>query len=262
MQEVEVQAGRSFGRLAIAVIVAGVLVSATLYATVGQAPRTITRLSVSTTTTTVTETTAITTTVTSPPNTTSFQEALQAKCSNPSSIGMFPTVTTNSSSAAVLCVRAYFFSSNQTYAVNASQVLGINGYSASNVYFDGSSNFMVISSSDQILVGGPDNENEGAVMAFAMIAKPGASGTYQIGLGSTWVLGPGGPEQCGYYGELVAGPGQPNYINKGFSGCIAYTVSFSGTAATNSTKYPVLNNYVLYNDALYLQISGAGSIPL
>jgi hypothetical protein len=254
------QPPRSYTRLAIAIIVAGVLVSATLYATVGQPPRTITSLSVSTTTTTVTETT--TSTVTTSLNTTSFQEALQAKCSNPSGVGMFPTVNASSSSAAVLCVRAYFFSSNQTYTADASKLLGINAYSANNTYFDGSSNFTVIPSPDQVTIGGPNNQNEGAVMAYAMIAKPGASGTYQIGLSSTWVLGPDGPEQCGYYGELVAGTGQPNYIIRGFSGCIAYTVSFSGSTVTNSTKYTVLNNYVLYNGDLYLQISGAGSIPL
>ena len=56
------------------------------------------------------------------------------------------------------------------------------------------------------------------VVAFVVTAEAGASGTYQLGFlsypalgGNSWMLGPQEPLRCGYYGELVAGSGQPNY---------------------------------------------------
>jgi hypothetical protein len=60
------QAGRGFTRLAMAIILAGVLVSATIYATVGQTPRTLTGTITNTLTGYITETESTTLTVSNP----------------------------------------------------------------------------------------------------------------------------------------------------------------------------------------------------
>ena len=72
--------------------------------------------------------------------------------------------------------------------------------------------------------------NEGTMVAYALAANSGASGTYQLGFFSSasfssWLLGPQAPESCGYYGEIVAGNGQPNYAQN-LGGCLTYPTSY------------------------------------
>ena len=115
--------------------------------------------------------------------------------------------------------------------------------------FNGVSNFTVATSQDEIVLGGPANENEGAVVTYAVTAIAGASGTYQLGflqsssLG-TWMLALN-PEQCAYYGELVAGNGQPNYAQQ-LGGCITYNTTYFTTTTVSGITYPLLTNNIYF----------------
>ncbi len=132
----------------------------------------------------------------------------------------------------MLCVQLYYYSATPL-TLNLTGLLSIqalqyvyNGSVGTPRSFSGGPNFTVSVSQSQLVIGGPTNENEGTVVAYNLTAKAGASGTYQLGyfLSSSlnsWMLGPQEPEQCGYYGQLVAGSGQPNYAQP--TGCITYT---------------------------------------
>ena len=115
-------------------------------------------------------------------------------------------------------------------------------------------------------MGGPTNENEGIIVAFAVTAKTGASGTYQLGYLpssslATWMLAAQEPEQCGYYGQLVAGNGQPSYVQP--TGCITYTTTNeSSSTATSNSSAPTIPgiSYQLISGDLYFRVVGvAGS---
>jgi len=188
--------------------------------------------------------------------------SLLTACSHASNPPPFPKLFAGPSTPALLCIRVYYYNVNATLTLNVSKTLGISARSPR--IFDGASNFTVVTSQNQLVVGGPNNENEGAVMAYAITAKPGASGTYEILFSATYLIEPEGPEQCGYYGVLSAGTGTPNYVTTDFSGCIIY----SSNGATNSTKYTVIqipvafagfitgNPVTLINGATYFVISG------
>ena len=77
-------------------------------------------------------------------------------------------------------------------------------------------------------------------MAFAVTARAGASGTYQLGFlyspglgGGAWELAPQEPLRCGYYGQLVAGSGQPDYVQP--TGCISYEMMPSSSSSSSSS---------------------------
>ena len=179
-------------------------------------------------------------------------------------------ITSGTSSPAVVCLQLYYYSQN-TLTLNLSNTLAIqaiyyiqNGSIGIPRSFSGSPNFTVTSSQNQIVLGGANNENEGSFVAFSILSNAGASGTYEVGIfGSSgldhWMLG-SEPEQCGYYGQLIAGNGQPNYAQPAFNGCITYTVTSGSSTETTSTSST--NNtlpafpYQLLNGNLYFRIVG------
>lgn len=100
-------------------------------------------------------------------------------------------------------------------------------------------------------IGGSTNENEGAMVAYAVTANSGSSGTYQLGLfpftgGGLWLLNPQEPEQCSYYGELVAGNGFPNYAQN-LGGCLTYPTS----SLPSSYTLPGVSYQLLIGDVYF-----------
>lgn len=172
----------------------------------------------------------------------------------------FGTVTVGTTSPAIICVEVYDYAF-PSVALNLTGALSIsalqytyNGSVGTPRSFSGASNFTVTVSQSQLVLGGAAEANEGTVVAYAITAKPGASGTYELGFLpssslNTWMLGPQEPEQCGYYGQLVAGNGQPDYVQP--TGCITYTT----TGSTSSSSYTVPGiPYPLLDGDLYFRI--------
>jgi hypothetical protein len=113
--------------------------------------------------------------------------------------------------------------------------------------FSGDSNFTISASENQLVFGGPQNENEGAVVAFAVTAKPGTSGTYELSFSGNYMLAPIEPARCAYYGTLVAGDGHPLYVFPG--GCITYITSGTNTSSLPTIQgvpYPILTNTLFF----------------
>ena len=182
-------------------------------------------------------------------------------------------VTAGNSSPAVICLQLYYYSQN-AITLNLSNTLTIhaiyyiqNGSMGIPVSFSGSANFTVTPSQSQIVLGGPNNENEGSIVAFSILANAGASGTYEVGIfrsyGTSAYELASQPNSCGYYGELIAGSGQPNYAQPFFNGCLTYTVTTitSGNTteatSTSSTSHSVSGiQYQLLNSYLYFGIIG------
>ena len=132
-----------------------------------------------------------------------------------------PTINTAENSTAVLCVRFYYYNPNSTMQIIAGNVFGIAGYRQFNSTFsngfDGSSNFTIITSSENITIGGPQNLNEGILVEYSIHPNPNSDGTYNYGFQAT--IYPS-LELCNGFGTLVVGDGSPNY-NIGFGSCAA-----------------------------------------
>jgi len=207
----------------------------------------------------------------------STDSALLARCSSSQGSGSqgggqaFGTVTAGTSSPAVICVQLYDYSATPV-TLNLTSALSIqalqyvyNGNVGTPRSFSGQANFTVSVSQPQVTIGGPNNTNEGIIVAYAVTANEGASGTYQLGYLpstslSTWILGAQEPEQCGYYGQLVAGNGQPNYVQP--TGCITYSTTYqSSSTATSSSGSPTIPGipYQLISGDLYFRVVGVTS---
>jgi hypothetical protein len=140
------------------------------------------------------------------------QSALLASCSQAQSPAGFPVLgTTNGSQPAVICFRLYYYDSNATRTLNVSQALAIKGSYPDGRQFSAASNFTVEASQNQLVIGGRSDENEGATIAYGVTARPGVTGSYEMGFSGDWQLTPQEPMGCPYFGELVVGDGQPNY---------------------------------------------------
>jgi len=141
------------------------------------------------------------------------------------------------SSPAIICVQVYWFNSTSPFVVNATSLLKIVGYAPSGGQpIDAAANFTVTASVDQLTLGGPANAGEGTVLAFAITAKAGASGTYQLAVQGAQ-LGPSSLWECGPNGDLVAGNGQPNYVPPGGALCI--TISGGESFSVPGVGYQV-----------------------
>ena len=190
-------------------------------------------------------------------------------CPSTSPSAGFLTVTAGTGSPALLCVQLYYYSAtpltlNLTGALSIQALQYVyNGSVGNPRSFSGASNFTVSASQSQLTIGGPNNENEGTIVAYAVTAKAGASGTYQLGYLpssslNTWMLGSQEPEQCGYYGQLIAGNGQPSYVQP--TGCITYTSTHqSNSTTTISSSSPTVPGipYQLISGDIYFRIVGA-----
>lgn len=273
-----VRKGGHYTSLAAAIIIAAVLISASiLYAT--STPTTVTKTVPEITTTTQTTTLTVISTNFATPTTsvntnTSIEAALLSICSQARSPGSGVwKLVAGTNLAAVICFQLYYYDSTTPLTLNASQALSIQAlqYTANGSVnyprsFSGASNFTVTASQNQLVIGGPNNENEGSVLAYGITAKSGANGAYQlsfipsVGL-SNWMLSSQEPLQCGYYGQLVAGTGQPNYVQP--TGCITYrtTTQSSTSATTSSSNYHTAPgiSYPLLNGDIYFQITGVAN---
>ena len=178
----------------------------------------------------------------------------------------FGSVLAGTSSPAIICIQLYYY--GEPLTLNLSTALSISAlyyvYNASvgtPTSFDGSSNFTIVMSQATVRIGGSSNENEGIVIAYAIKSIHGASGTYELGFISSsaldhWLIA-SEPEECGYYGQIVAGSGQPNYVSP--TGCITYATTYlSGSETTNTSGYHTVSgvSYPLLNDNLYFRVVG------
>jgi hypothetical protein len=116
-------------------------------------------------------------------------------------------------------------------------VLNRNGPS-----WNAASNFTVVSSLNSILIGGANNENEGATVVYGISPVGIKSGSYILNIG--WLAN--SQEDCASEYKLVMGNGTPNY--------------YVGGSCTSplSDHYPT-NSEGFVNGFLYAEISGTAS---
>lgn len=211
-----------------------VILAAALGAVIIAEPPSIIHPSTRTQTTTKTSTSTVIATTTSLSTQTVTQtQTLPAECldagGGSSSGGYFGTLDVGITSPAVVCLQLYEFDANSSVLVNSTRLIDIRGVNPeTGRVFHGLSNFIAASSST-IDFGGPANASEGVVVALAITAKPGASGTYSVfitqgenppetavstNLGyqqALYLSDQGGLQGCSS-GTLVAGTGQPDYL--------------------------------------------------
>lgn len=168
-------------------------------------------------------------------------QTLLAECSDSSNLSQPIRVVAGTISPAVICFQLYYFDLSAPKTLNMTDFLEFHAvqYPPGAVrVFDGTANFTVVASQGEVVLGGPTNQSEGVVVAFAVTAKPGASGTYQLdtrlqvqGEGETPPtpvrLGSDYPGQCGDYGVVVAGNGEPNYSGQDIH-CTVWATSTTG----------------------------------
>jgi len=199
-------------------------------------------------TTTYTAVTTATTTV----SITGNSSSLLAQCSHaqaPASFGLgLGVVDAGTDIPAVICVQYYYFSSVPTTLATSMMIQAAQP----NRTFSGDSNFTVSGSANHVVFGGPQNEDEGVVVAFAVTAKPYASGTYELVFSGNYMLSGSEPVECYYYETLAAGSGSPLYVYP--EGCITYAVT--GTSTGNSPSIPGIQ-YPILTNTLYFRIVGA-----
>jgi len=166
------------------------------------------------------------------------------------------TLVAGTSSPAIICVQVYWFNSTSAMLLaNPESILQIEGP------VSGASNFTVTAylpgcvSACQVFLGGPTNIGEGTILALAITAKPGASGTYQLGVAQSprgFQLGSGGPFYCGPNGDLVAGNGQPNYMPSAET-----QICVTMIAGANSTQFSIPGlSYTVPGGVLLYRIIG------
>lgn len=198
----------------------------------------------------------------------STDSALAAECPRMGPGPGFGTVTAATNLPALLCLQLYYYS-DTPLTVNLTSALSIqalqyvfdNGVGTPRT-FDGAQNFTISPSQTEVTLGGPDNESEGVVVAYSVTAKAGASGTYPLGLFfasslSKWMFGSQGPEECGSYGQLTAGNGDPDY-NQGLSGCATYQTQDLAADGSGSFAVPGVP-YQLIKGDLYFAVAGVSS---
>jgi len=239
----------------VTALVIGLLVGAAatyaLAGTLGRTSTTTTTLPALTNTTTETVTQASVTVSTE--NVTLVSSPLLANCPTAVQTPWFGTLDA-SNSPVTICFQVYEFNSTSEVTLNTTDLLSITGYPAPHggAVFSGIGNFTVSSSVDYLSIGGPDNANEGTIVAYTITSKPGASGTYFMQLAGGYLLGGDPGETCtGGAGELVAGNGQPNYALPG--NCITHVYSSVQTYTIPGVTYQIVGNY------LYYRIYGVGN---
>lgn len=189
---------------------------------------------------------------------------------SPEPIGLLFGSVYAGSTPAIMCVQFYYYSANllilnltNFISIDMSEPVVSDGSTQYHGISSGMENFTITTGLGELNLGGPNDSNEGAVVAFAVSAKQNASGTYGIsvlgpsGANTTFMIAPSEPVECGEYGMLVAGTGQPNYFP--FGGCITYSTSYaSGSATTNGSNYHSITGvqYPLLSGDLYFRVVG------
>ena len=161
-------------------------------------------------------------------------------------------------SSITVCFQVYDFNSTSTFQLNATALLGFEGFSGGpstggGPFHVGLGNFTISSVPSLITMGGPDNLNEGTVVSYSITPKPEANGSYFVGLFNrpATILFSDGPAQadsCGEY-ELVVGNGYPDYAWICSGGCTC------GPAGSEYFMIPGLS-YPLAGGAVYYRVPG------
>lgn len=184
----------------------------------------------------------------------------------------FGTVNASTTRPAMICVQLYYYNQNATRTfdlTNATSIQALqyirNGSVNIPRSFKGDSNFTVVASQASIVLGGPAYENEGTIVGFNITAKPGASGTYQLGFLSSvgldgYLLSSQWPESCGDYGQLAAGDGSPNYAQLSVH-CITIETSTSTSfvSTVGSANVTVSGSGPPPDGHLYFKVIGVAS---
>ena len=163
------------------------------------------------------------------------------------------TLDAGTNPAVTICFQVYEFNSTAPIVLNTTKLLWIFGFPAPNegAEFSGVRNFSVSASVAQLSLGGPSNLNEGTTIAYALSAKPGASGTYFMAL-QGWLLGPEPMACTGGAGQLIAGNGRPAYAIPG-------SCMLPGDL-TSANGFAILGvDYRVISDNLYYRIVGASN---
>lgn len=235
-------------------MVAAVLLSAALLLVPSYVSRKTVTEPAATTTTEATTMTTVSTGCMS--NNASGSTALLACCA--SVLGPahgFGTLVVGTSSPAVICVQLYELSSSPTL-LNLTSLLHILGPEPGAFESSPAGNFTVVPSQDVLLIGGPSNANEGTVVAYSITAKPGASGTYAVGLPG-WLLG---GRDGGVFGaactdgQLIVGNGQPNYLSGGSCLVMVTSSSSSSTNAGSTQSFTIPGASDPYSNTLYFKV--------
>jgi hypothetical protein len=236
MEQPQDEGRKKVNRIA-AILVAALLVASTLVViSTSGFGKTVTRTSTSTSTSTVTVVAT-------------GDASLLSDCSGaPINASDSFTLVAGTSSAAIVCLQFYEFDPNSSITLNATNLLFIDGSKPDpgsclgcieEVLMGG--NFTVVASQEQVIVGGPSNANEGTVVAYAITSRPGASGTYALGVEGNE---PGGLS-CTDYGELIAGSGEPNYAIMGT--CVVFgSDGPTHTFTIPGISYPLLGNTLYF----------------
>jgi hypothetical protein len=224
---------------------------------------TLTLTSISTSTQITTATTTITSLLAQ-----NSTQTLPAGCSGNSVSGYaVGTVEVGANSPAIICVQLYEFNATSPTVANPTGFISIGGFSpfSPEQQVNGLSNFTITASSDSVTLGGPTNANEGIVVALAITAKPGTSGTYWVYMtggnsNSEQTNPPAGTllalyladevgENIAPTGVLVAGTGQPDYVPSG--------VTEVGQGARNCTSSFTIQGvaYDICPDIIYYRIT-------
>lgn len=117
----------------------------------------------------------------------------------------------NGSSSIFLCVEYYYYNSTSTINLNLSGGKQLGLYAATNGNgprtIGVGSNFTIVSSLESLVIGGPNNENEGATVVYSMSPIGIKNGSYILDIG--WLAN--SQEDCASEYQLVVGTGIPNY---------------------------------------------------
>jgi hypothetical protein len=181
---------------------------------------------------------------------------LTATCSQDALSGSY-NVTAGTTDPGTICVRIYYYNSTAPLVLNLTSLLTIyETTTRDNVTYSGfaTSNFTVMSDQSLLAMGGPDDENEGALVTYHVTADGDASGRFPFSLPG-YLLSPQQPEECNAYGLIIAGDGQPDY-DFPFDSCAPFASATDGTTSGTTSSadyitvpgvvYPLMGGYIYF----------------
>jgi len=178
-----------------------------------------------TTTSTTVKVTSETVTELSPTTKTTTQTVITSPTAN-LSFSYLPIgtqVSMNGNSSIEVFVRYYFYDSNKTVTISPTNnsLVFIWGGNYSADISTTNPNFTIREASPNIplKIGGADDENEGAVVAYEIHSSSNSNGSYALGVYQLF------PEVCNIEFPLIVGNGSPNYASKMIGGCIVWTAN-------------------------------------
>ena len=122
-----------------------------------------------------------------------------------------PTIYTRQNSAALLCVKYYYYSTSSE-TINTASLLYLDYSSSNQSALQPNMNFTVSAFPTSLTLGGTSNLNEGALVLYTISTGDTSNGTYILSL-NAYLYNPSGPnvEACGGYTTLIVSNSNPNY---------------------------------------------------